>query len=768
MSSSPSARHAKLRSYESFIATSPKSHAVFRAPITRWYQRTSELVDHITGAAVPQEIQQEDRRNRDQARKWTCRACDVPFASDRDLQKHLHLFPSHVEMIEAKRHGSSRKDVLFSASSPDGLRLHMQLEDQHGSTKTRPAQHTRSRRATTDGDHTRPPLPPLLIDVSPDVPKLPDERLQQDRKFRPRIVKAQTMVTAAPPVPPSATRKGSQISTSRKDVKQLDGRNGAEQDVFGMYEPIAAQDSPTDRLRTGLANVSMGTNSAGKAPNTMSSSGASSSISPFHTAPSSPIHTVKDLPPRRDVDIRHAKPAEVPRGRPTATGQERVARLSRSPENGPSAGALSSLWYETSDRSKSPSLVSSVSSASSACPLSPLTPSDPFADDVVLRASLSDDAHSKATSAMGSREYLQMAAPVPTVIPQPPRRSTAPPTSSRRRAPSSPGVPLTSSAAVKGADWIPSSRPTPTAKTASYTRPGHVSATATHRPRATATPALVTDVKPQSSLPSPREHSSPVTPSWDGSMGSPVEEERPTTVEHAASRPPMRPRRDTNPFRRIDIGVNDATLVSVPTASAPSPVYPVTSDSQSVKQQLSHTTGYRSSHDQAPPAMPTSLTAPALMPPVSRRRMMSEDSQKYASLNPYHHHNYHHHLQQRPPLPPHFRQASCPVPSSPQPVETALGAWAEAYFKNLEEQKNAPSGEETAEEAKSPTLSSPESSSLSTKDTSKTTALLSGLSVRTSSDHSSVSRGYSAAEESDSSKKKRLSKVFTRKKSITR
>lgn len=87
MPSSPSARQSQLRSYESFIAPSPKTHAILKAPLSRLRRRTSELVDQITGATVAEDVVQEEQRLRDEARKWKCRACNVPFAGERELNK---------------------------------------------------------------------------------------------------------------------------------------------------------------------------------------------------------------------------------------------------------------------------------------------------------------------------------------------------------------------------------------------------------------------------------------------------------------------------------------------------------------------------------------------------------------------------------------------------------------------------------------------------------------------------------------------------------
>lgn len=60
---------------------------VFKAPLSKLRQRTTELVDQITGATLPAEVHQEEKRMRDEKRKWKCGACRVTFAGQRELTK---------------------------------------------------------------------------------------------------------------------------------------------------------------------------------------------------------------------------------------------------------------------------------------------------------------------------------------------------------------------------------------------------------------------------------------------------------------------------------------------------------------------------------------------------------------------------------------------------------------------------------------------------------------------------------------------------------
>ncbi|CAO1619891.1 unnamed protein product [Jaminaea pallidilutea] len=123
MPTSPTATRDNMRLYESYIAPSPKAHMAIKAPLGRLRRRTTELVDQITGATIQEEVKQQERDLREEKRKWRCRACKVSYAGERELNKHLHMFPSHVEVVEARRQGRRPRGLQHSASASAGMSL---------------------------------------------------------------------------------------------------------------------------------------------------------------------------------------------------------------------------------------------------------------------------------------------------------------------------------------------------------------------------------------------------------------------------------------------------------------------------------------------------------------------------------------------------------------------------------------------------------------------------------------------------------------------
>lgn len=157
MPNSHTVTRSDMRLYESYISPSPKAHMAFKAPLFKLIRKTSDFLDQITGATIPAEVMQEERRMRDEKRKWKCCACNMVFAGHRELGKvsltcrtattsqcarlalpivlgcpvwlsmtlthpqHFHLFSDHVEIIEARRQG--RPPTLHSSSASAGMTL---------------------------------------------------------------------------------------------------------------------------------------------------------------------------------------------------------------------------------------------------------------------------------------------------------------------------------------------------------------------------------------------------------------------------------------------------------------------------------------------------------------------------------------------------------------------------------------------------------------------------------------------------------------------
>ncbi|CAO1628354.1 unnamed protein product [Parajaminaea phylloscopi] len=225
MPSSPAAARSEMRLYESYISPSPKMHMMFTAPLSKLKQRTSGLVDQITGATLPPDVMAEEKRIKNEKRKWRCGACRLTFAGNQELLRHFNLFPNHVEIIEARRQG--RPPAVHSTSDLSGTLSAQKAPPKpiHQSANTEPRRQrprqARQRMNTTPADWT------VLSDRSVDdtdssAVSMPASRVSSDRHRGARNLNTRTSSAAELRISSRNEEQGRASVRRVEDERQLE------------------------------------------------------------------------------------------------------------------------------------------------------------------------------------------------------------------------------------------------------------------------------------------------------------------------------------------------------------------------------------------------------------------------------------------------------------------------------------------------------------------------------------------------------------------
>ncbi|PWN93545.1 hypothetical protein FA10DRAFT_257816 [Acaromyces ingoldii] len=340
----PSLLKAKLREYDTAIATSPVRHAIFNRPFTQLVKKTEVLLDQITGATLPPEVLQEERERELRERALTCRGCKSTYGDEKGLRSHHALFPSHINPPRKPKpsrrphRSQSTSDALSQATNKPVLPPTASAREQE-----RPAMKHSSSAAdvlglspsSIDPSHEQPAddyrahFSPLNADGDVPPPSVPTRRLPQiedhDKDLLPHARRnydagaasaaRRLPVGASPPSITSITRSASESALNA--LQSIVGHD--EKDVGEQESRPALAQSPS------FSNVIRAVIATG-------ATGPSGQAVMASTAPDSPLNAARSSPadawiPLPDEEAVPSAKAAAPK--PTASaGRTRKGSLS--------------------------------------------------------------------------------------------------------------------------------------------------------------------------------------------------------------------------------------------------------------------------------------------------------------------------------------------------------------------------------------------------------------------------------------------------------